>query len=136
MDERTKWLLGRLADCRKSPFLLISYLLLGSTGVLVFVVSPIQSIADRGGHLITIIWGTFCLVAATAGLVGMILAKQWLQVLGTALAATASLTWCAALVLQAIHTESAAPLTAACMAATLAAKFAHRSAEVFGREPQ
>lgn len=96
--------------------------------------TPIQSIADRGGYLITVIWGVFCLVAAISGLTGMILRRLWLEVLGTALAATASLTWCAALVLQAIHTESAAPLTAACMAATLAAKFAHRSAEVFGRE--
>ena|SRR5687768_4363171 len=135
MSGRTKWL-RRLADRRNSPFLATSYLLLGTAGVLVFAAAPAQSLLDQGGYGVVYPWGMFCLVAAVSGLTGMISKQRWLEVLGTVLGATASLTWCAAIVLQAIHTQNAAPLTAACMAATLAAKFAHRSAEVFSREQQ
>lgn len=106
--------------------LLLSYLLLGSAGLLVFVSVPSSSLVDQGNWFIVYTWGTFCLVGGVLGGAGLIFQKRPIEVLGAALGVTASLTWCTALVLQAVSVGSAVPLTAACMTASLAAMFAHR----------
>lgn len=107
-------------------FLLTSYALLGSCGALVFVAVPSNSLVSQGGRLIAYIWGVFCLVGGASAIAGVILNKRAWEVLGAALGATASLTWCTALVLQAVSTQSGLPLTAACMVASLTGMFAHR----------
>lgn len=107
-------------------FLLASYLLLGSCGVLVFVATPSSSLVDQGGGAIVKTWGVFCLVGGVSGAAGLIMRKRPIEVPGAALGVTASLTWCASLILQAVSTQNAVPLTAACMAASLAGMFAHR----------
>lgn len=106
--------------------LLWSFLLLGSCGVLVFVATPSSSLVDQGGRAIVTTWGVVCLTGGACGLVGLITERRLFEVLGAGLGATASLTWCASLILQAVSTENAVPLTAACMAASLAGMFAHR----------
>lgn len=108
--------------------LLISYLLLSSCGVLVFVATPSSSLVDQGGDAIVATWGVFCLVGGLFGAVGLVAGKRPVEVLGAALGVTASLTWCTSLILQAVSTENAVPLTAACMAASLAGMFAQRCA--------
>lgn len=106
--------------------LLLSYVLLGSSGLLVFISTPSSSLVDQGGWIIVYTWGTFCLVGGIGGVLGLIFRRRPIEVLGAALGVTASLTWCASLVLQAVSIGSAVPLTAACMTASLASMFAHR----------
>lgn len=91
-----------------------------------FISVPSSSLVDQGGWFIVYAWGTFCLVGGISGGLGLIFKRRPVEVLGAALGVTASLTWCASLVLQAVSTENAVPLTAACMTASLAAMFAHR----------
>lgn len=110
----------------RRAILLLSYALLASAGLLVFVSTPSSSLVDQGGWIIVYTWGTFCLVGGTAGATGLIFKRRPIEVLGAALGVTASLTWCTSLVLQAVSTQNAVPLTAACMTASLAAMFAHR----------
>jgi hypothetical protein len=107
-------------------FLMVSYLALGSCGALVFVATPSSSLVDQGGTLVVYSWGVICLVGGISGALGMIIRRRPVEVLGAALGVTASLTWCLSLILQAVSTENAVPLTAACMAASLAGMFAQR----------
>jgi hypothetical protein len=106
--------------------LLVSYLLLGSCGVLVFAATPSTSLVDQGGWKIVATWAVVCLTGGVFGATGVITRRRPIEALGAALGATASLTWCGSLILQAVSTENAVPLTAACMAASLAGMFAHR----------
>jgi hypothetical protein len=114
-------------------FLATAYLLLASCGVLVFASTPSRSLVDQGGAAIVVTWGVFCLVGGLSGAAGVISQRRIPEVLGAALGATASLTWCVSLILQAVSTKNAVPLTAACMAASLAAMLLKRC--ISGRAP-
>lgn len=114
----------------KGTFLLAAYLQLASSGGLVFTATPSRSLEQQGGPLITIVWGVLCLVCGLAGCAGLLARRPLLEVVASFMGITASLTWAAALVLQAVHTRSALPLTAACMVGALTAMFAERWAEL------
>jgi uncharacterized membrane protein YeiH len=102
------------------------YALLAASGVFTLFAAPSSSLVRQGGHVIALIWSLFCLVGGLLGFVGRVAHKRLPEVLGATLAATACLTWCTSLILQAVSTKNTAPLTAACMAASLAAMFALR----------
>lgn len=118
---------------RGNLLLLISYGLIGSCGVLVFVAVPSSTLVKQGGWLVAVIWGVFCLVCGVACIAGLLFRWRVLEVIGIALGISAVVTWVAALVLQAVKTSSALPLTAACMVAGLAGLLAHRLRVVVSR---
>lgn len=117
---------------RGNLLLLISYALLGSCGVLVFVALPSSPLVKQGGYLVVYIWGVFCLVCGATCIAGLLFRWRALEVVGIALGISAVVTWVAALVLQAVKTDNALPLTAACMVAALAGLLAHRLSVVVG----
>lgn len=117
---------------RGNLLLLVSYGLLGGCGVLVFVAVPSSTLVKQGGYLVVYIWGVFCLTSGASCIAGLLFRWRALEVVGIALGISAVVTWVAALVLQAVTTASALPLTAACMVAGLAGLLAHRLSVVVG----
>jgi hypothetical protein len=109
----------------------LAYLVSGGCGLLVLLGwPPSPSLAEQGGRVIIDFWAIQGVVAALFGLVGLLFKRWMLVVAGSWLAASASLTWGASLILQALTTQSATPLTAACMAATLSAVLAQHGRDV------
>lgn len=125
--------MSRERRARGNLLLLTSYALVGTCGALVFVAVPSSSLVRQGGYLVAYIWGVFCLACGLSCIAGLLLRRRVLEVVGIALGISAVVTWVAALVLQAVKTGSALPLTAACMVAGLAGLLAHRLSVVVGR---
>lgn len=119
---------------RCNGFIAVSYVLFAVAGVFVFG-APSPSLAQLAGPFITAFWGTLCLGGGLAGLVGLIFQRPVIELVGATAGASASLTWAASLIMQAVITESAKSLTAACVAGALAGLFAQRWADA-NRPPQ
>lgn len=104
---------------RRNVAVTVAYLFFGFCGVLVFF-SPSVALAEQGGVIVVFAWGGCCIAGAVLGLIGIAFDRTLVELLGIGATAAASLTWAAALALQADHTGSAVPLTAACMASASA----------------
>jgi hypothetical protein len=105
---------------RRWGLAVLSYLLLSLTGVFVFTGDPSPTLLSQGGPGVVITWGLFCLVGGLFAGAGFLIPYPPLEIAGLGLGVTASLTWCVALVLQAMANHATTSLTAACMAAVLA----------------
>jgi hypothetical protein len=105
---------------RRWGLAVLSYLLLSMTGVFVFTGDPSPTLLNQGGPGVVVAWGLFCLVGGLLAGAGFVIPYPPMELVGLGLGATASLTWCAALVLQAVQNQTTTSLTAACMAAVLA----------------
>lgn len=120
---------------RTHGLLAFAYILFGMCGLLIFVVTaPSTSLARQGGLVIVIIWGVLCLLGGLLGVVGLLTRRMLVELIGASMAGVAWFTWAAALVLQAISTGSAAPLTAACLALGVTVLIAQRWVDA--RRPQ
>ena len=106
-----------------------AYVLLALAGVLAFCI-PSPTLLMQGGYYVVVPWGTTCLVGGVTGLVGLIWHRSLSELIGASLGASASLTWTAALIVQATSTQSAA-YTAACMAGVLALLFTQRWVDIY-----
>jgi hypothetical protein len=85
------------------------------------------AMTQQGGALLTALWGSLCVIAGCVGLVNLWLrARQW-EILAALIGASATLTWTASLILQAIDVRSLNTVSAACMGTTLTALLAHRA---------
>lgn len=109
-----------VAWLRRWGLAVLSYLLLSLTGVFVFTGDPSPTLLNQGGHGVVIVWGLFCVVGGLLAGAGFLVPYPLLEMVGLVLGVTASLTWCVALVLQAVASHATTSLTAACMAAVLA----------------
>jgi hypothetical protein len=103
-----------------------AYLLIMTCGVLVFAAAPSTSLSQQGGYLIVVVWALLCLLGGLLGTVGLLFRRVPMELFGAGLGASASLTWGAALVLQAVRMASTVPLTAACLAVALTALLVQR----------
>jgi hypothetical protein len=120
---------------RTYGLLAFAYVLFGTCGLLIFVVAaPSTSLARQGGLIITIIWGLLCLIGGLLGVIGLLARRMLVELIGASMMGVAWFTWSAALVLQAVSTRSAVPLTAACLALGVTALIAQRWADA--RRPQ
>lgn len=105
---------------RRWGMAVLSYLLLSMCGVFVLFGDPSPTLLSQGGPGVVVAWGLFCLVGGLMAGAGFVIPYPPLEIVGLGLGATASLTWCVALVLQAVQNQATTSLTAACMAAVLA----------------
>lgn len=117
---------NNLSIFRSYLWLVIAYTALTICGVLTFFAVPSTSLAEQGGQIIVIAWGLLCLLGGLGGLFGLFRRKLLVELIGNAFGGTASLLFVAALVLQAVHSGSAVPLTAASMLFTLTALLVQR----------
>lgn len=106
--------------------LTVAYVMLTLSGVLTFFAVPSTSLAQQGGQIIVVAWGLLCLLGGLGAIYGLFSRKLLVELIGGALGATASLLFVAALVLQAVRTGSAVPLTAASMLSMLTALLVQR----------
>lgn len=108
---------------------LLAYVALASAGVLsFFVASP--SLVQRGGYVIVITWGVFCILGGLLGVVGLLTGIVLIRLLGAALSATAGTVWFVALALQATS-ERATTGIAACLALVMTMLFAQRWVDAY-----
>jgi hypothetical protein len=103
---------------KRNGFVAVAYLLLGCSGILAFIAAS-TSLVQQGGPAIAMLWGVVSLSGSVLGLFGLVTSRVVVELIGAALGAAASLTWVAALLLQAVSTGSLIPLTAACMVTML-----------------
>jgi hypothetical protein len=107
---------------------LLAYAALAAAGVLsFFAASP--SLVQRGGYVIVIAWGVFCILGGLLGVVGLLTGTVLIRLIGAALSATAGTVWFVALALQA--TERATTGIAACLALVMTMLFAQRWVDAY-----
>jgi hypothetical protein len=105
-----------------------AYAALATSGVLsFFAASP--TLVQRGGYVIVITWGVFCILGGLLGVVGLISGTVLIRLIGAALSATAGMVWFVALALQA--TERATTGIAACLALVMTLLFAQRWVDAY-----
>ena len=110
---------------RTDAWLLACYLLFGASGALAAAgSSPVLQV--QGGRIITVAWSICGLLGCVTGIMGTLRDRPMWEVLGLTIGASASLTWAAALIMQAVDTHSRSPLTAACLALTSVMLIAQR----------
>jgi hypothetical protein len=106
-------------------WLLISYILFAASGLLALT-GPSPVLLKQGGHVIAVVWGIFCLTGAALGVTGLLRRNTVIELVGDTLGASATLTWAAALIMQAHDERSIGSLTAACLAGVLVAHIGQR----------
>lgn len=106
-------------------WLIVAYALFATSGLLALTgTSPV--LLKQGGHIIAVAWGVFCLTGSLLGFVGLLRRNTVIELVGDTLGASATLTWAAALIMQAHDDGSIGPLTAACLAGVLVAHIGQR----------
>jgi hypothetical protein len=98
-------------------WLIVAYGLFTCSGVLALI-GPSPVLLKQGGHTIAVAWAVCCFACAVAGLYGTLRRRVVVELGGLTLGASASLTWAAALIMQAVDTHSVSSLTAASLALT------------------
>jgi hypothetical protein len=107
--------------------IVIIYVSIFACGVIAILGAPLPALIRQGGGVVTVAWGSLCVIAGCMGLVNLWLrARQW-EILAALIGASATLTWTASLILQAIDVRSLNTVSAACMGTTLTALLAHRA---------
>lgn len=108
-----------------------AYILLGTAGIFALQV-PSVSLRQQGGYLIIVVWSGCCILGMVLGLVGFFWARTVFEIIGIGLLTAASLTWAAAVILQAkASTNGVAPtVTAICVALSVTALLAQRWLDV------
>lgn len=106
-------------------WLVISYILFAASGFLALI-GPSPVLLKQGGHVISIVWGIFCLTGAALAITGLLRRSRVIELMGDTLGASATLTWAAALIMQAHDERSIGSLTAACLAGVLVAHIGQR----------
>jgi hypothetical protein len=105
-----------------------AYAALATAGVLsFFAASP--TLVQRGGYLVVITWGVFCILGGLLGVAGLITGTVLIRLIGAALSATAGMVWFVALALQ--TTERATTGIAACLALVMTLLFAQRWVDAY-----
>jgi hypothetical protein len=105
-----------------------AYVVLAASGVLsFFAASP--TLLQRGGYLVVIVWGVFCILGGVLGVVGLVTGTVLIRLMGAALSATAGMVWSVALALQA--SERATTGIAACLALVMTLLFAQRWVDAY-----
>lgn len=92
--------------------LLVAYLGFMAAGV-VLLMSPSPSLRVHGGVVLVVVCALQCILGSLIGFYGSFFRKPVYELVAFALGFSASCTFAVALVIQAIQTKSAAPLTAA-----------------------
>lgn len=105
---------------------ILAYVMCGISGLLAFAVEPSPSLARQGGGFLVYAWASVQLSGCLLGLIGLLKGRVLIEIIGAGCSALTSLLWCVSLVMQAVRTESAAPMSAACMAGALTALLVHR----------
>lgn len=105
-----------------------AYLALLGAGVLTFFVAS-PTLVQRGGYLIVIAWGVFCILGGVLGVAGLLTGTVLIRLMGAALSATAGMVWFVALALQA--TEKLTAGIAACLALVMTLLFAQRWVDAY-----
>lgn len=120
-----------LARLRWKGFVVTAYLLLGTAGISALW-TPSVSLEKQGGNLIIAVWSSCCVLGMSLGLSGFLFRKTVLEILGVGLLTTASLTWAAAVILQAVtqSNDAARTVTAICLALSVAALLTQRWLDV------
>lgn len=116
---------------RWKGFMVTAYLLLGISGVSALQTASV-SLQQQGGLIIIIAWSSCCILGMVLGFAGFFFSRIVLEILGIGLLTAASLTWAAAVVLQAMTRTSglAQTVTAICLALTVASLLAQRWLDV------
>lgn len=109
---------------------LAAYMLMGAAGLLTLFRNPSPTLLTQGGYLVVISWAAICVVSSVCGIVGLLRNRHLIRLIGAALAATASLTWAAALIIQATSGHPAS-YTAACLAGVMGLLFTQRWIDVY-----
>jgi hypothetical protein len=107
----------------------VAYLLITAAGVSAFT-TPSPALSKQGGGTIVVVWAVLCTLGGLAGLVGIALRRDVVDVTGAYVCSTACLVWGAAIVLQAFTSDTASSITAACVAFAMTALFARRATDM------
>lgn len=114
---------------RRDGFMTVAYLLIAAAGVSAFA-TPSPALSKQGGMVIVLVWGSLCTLGGVAGLLGVVLRRDVVDVTGAYVCASACSVWGAAIVLQAFTAASASSITAACVAFAMTALFARRATDI------
>lgn len=118
---------------RVHPALIVAYGMFVTAGVLGLTSTPSPTLQRQGGVIILVAWSIICLIGGVTALTGLFGRWPVIEFIGLGLCSVASLTWVSALVLQAVHTASTVPLTAAFLAGTTTALLAQRWVDALRR---
>lgn len=120
-----------LQRLRWKVFAVAAYVLLGIAGISALQ-TPSVSLEQQGGLVIIIAWSGCCILGMLMGLIGFLLKKVYIEILGIGLLTAASLTWATAVILQAVTGTNnvARTVTAICLALSVAALLAQRWLDV------
>lgn len=118
---------------RNHPALVTAYMLYVGAGILGLVATPSPTLARQGGVVLLIFWSIFCTLGGGIGLTGLFGRWPVVELIGLGFCSAVSLTWVAALVMQAVRTSSTVPLTAALVAGASTALLAQRFVDALRR---
>jgi hypothetical protein len=119
--------IGPFGRRRDMALLACGYVLFAVSGVLALLLIPSPSLKSQGGQAIVDVWAAFCVVGGISGATGLLWPLKLVELVGVILLGSASLTWTTSLILQAVVTSTAVPLTAAAIAGALTSVLAHRA---------